>query len=324
MDQAVPRKSNLQSVVEANESPGRTLIFGCGYLGSRVAVRARAAGHRVTITSRSRSKTAEWRARGHQTEIVDWHDARTLRRLGSYDRVLIAVSEDRAKFRHDPDAQARGVRQLLSHLGPQTDIVYISTTGVYHQNDGQWVDESTPAHPTRHGGRVHLAAENVVRQCGDDSAWTILRLAGIYGPRRVPHVTSVRRAEAIDSDPNGWLNLIHVEDAAEVVLAAWQRLESATVAEQRSMPRTLVVSDGQPVRRRDFYGHVASLCRCPRPTFSSRANDAAADTRRGGNKRVWSRRMKSELAVRLQFPDYRRGLRDVLGLPGVPPIGDNS
>ena len=76
-------------------------------------------------------------------------------------------------------------RNLLQFVSSETHVCYISTTGVYHQCNGCWVDETSPTRPRREGGRVHLWAEELLRRHRSGSPWTILRLAGIYGPNRI-------------------------------------------------------------------------------------------------------------------------------------------
>ena len=96
-------------------------------------------------------------------------------------------------------------------------VIYISSTGVYGQTDGTWVDESTECRPTRAGGQACLAAEQLLLQSAWAARTLILRLAGIYGPQRLPRLRQLQSGESLDTAPLGLLNLIHVDDAAQVV-----------------------------------------------------------------------------------------------------------
>ena len=125
----------------------------------------------------------------------------------------------------------------------------------------------------------------------------VLRLAGIYGPGRLP-----RRAELVSGEPlpiaaGEHVNLIHVEDAAAAVLAAEACAQP---------PRTYNISDGHPVARREYFaelpGSWAASAVVPRPL------PGEAIGRRGGDKRVSNARMCAELHVNLAFPTYREGL----------------
>ena len=82
----------------------------------------------------------------------------------------------------------------------------------------------------------------------------ILRLGGLYGPGRVPYLDQLRAGESIPAPSVGWLNLIHVDDAATIVVAVDQWLASR---ESSDAPHVFCVSDGAPVQRRDYYGEVA-------------------------------------------------------------------
>ncbi|MCG8648999.1 MAG: SDR family oxidoreductase [Pirellulales bacterium] len=283
--------------------PPKLLVFGCGYLGIRVARQAVSAGHIVWATTRNPDRAQNLAAQGIGPLVLDWNDRRTLRQLPQVDRVLVAVSYDpRSGFsRHQ--AQVGGLSNLLSVLPESTQLCYISTTGVYHQCGGVWVDESSPARPRREGGRAHLRAENLLHRHRPAADWTILRLAGIYGPDRLPRVADVIAGHPIRSPANGYLNLIHVDDAADVVQATW---DFAT-------ERRYVVADDCPVVRGEFYHQIARQIGAPPPTFEHPEVNAAVRMRSDSNKRVWNRRMKRDLVPRLRFPSYREGLAEILG-----------
>jgi nucleoside-diphosphate-sugar epimerase len=131
----------------------------------------------------------------------------------------------------------------------------------------------------------------------------ILRLAGLYGPGRIPRSADLVAGRPIDAPARGWLNLIHVDDAAQIVL----------LAEQRALlPRTYVVSDGQPVVRTEYYAELARLLRAPPPTFVEPVASSPAAARAASDKRIVPRRMFAELRPTLQFPSYREGLAAIV------------
>ena len=278
------------------------LVFGCGYLGRCVAENAVFSHSRVWATTRQRSKAQQLSSRGIEPVIADWTDKRTLCGLPQVDQVLVAVSYDRQGGQSRYDSQVGGLRNLLDVISPQTRVCYISTTGVYHQTDGSWVDETSPTRPESEGGKVHLQAEQLLHQARPNSPWTILRLAGIYGPGRVPRAADVIAGRPIASPQDGFLNLIHVEDAAQAVMAAWAQ----------SKHRLFVVSDGCPVVRGEFYREVARQCNAPVPSFIEPAAGDAVRRRSTGNKRISNRRMKRDLVAKLKFPTYREGLASFL------------
>ena len=291
----------------------RVLIVGTGYLGRRVAAAELSLGNEVWASTRSQARCSELSEQGFRPILLDWNDSRTLRDLPTADRVLVAVSYDRHSGLGRYESQVGGLRRLLrtltteSCLSTEGHVCYISTTGVYQQTDGRWVDETTPTRPTRSGGRAHLDAENVLRRYLPRSPWSILRLAGIYGPRRVPRVADVISGRPIASPESGYLNLIHVDDAAAAVQAAWRR-----VSLPPDQQRLFVVADDAPVIRGEFYREIARQCRVDPPRFTRPNPHSPISSRSESNKRVWNRRMKRELLCRLRFPDYRTGLAHVL------------
>lgn len=278
------------------ESPARVLIVGCGYLGGYVARNASGLGHTVWAVTRRAERTAALSSAGLRPIVADWNDSRTLKRLPEVDRILVAVSYDRTRRLDRHQSQVGGLGRLLDAVRGDPHICYISTTGVYHQTDGCWVDETSPAHPRREAARVHLEAEQLLWRRRPTGSWSVLRLGGIYGPGRLPRAGDVVAGRPIRAAEAGYLNLIHLEDAARAVTAAWQRSDR----------RLYVVADDAPVRRGEFYREVARLCHAAPPRFEPLAQPGSE--RSGSNKRIWNRRMKRELLPRLTFPTYREGL----------------
>jgi nucleoside-diphosphate-sugar epimerase len=256
----------------------------------------------VWATTRNASKAALLGSQGIQPLIADWTDKSTLEDLPAVDQILVAVSYDRSSCHSRYDSQVGGLRNLLQSISPTANLCYISTTGVYHQTDGSWVDETSPTDPTRESGRAHLQAEEMLNQLRPDSAWTILRLAGIYGPGRIPRAADVIAGRPITSAATGFLNLIHVDDAVDAVFASWSR----------SKRRLYAVSDDQPIVRGEFYQQIARQCGAPPASFIEPPPDAAPRMRSESNKRISNRRMKRDLVTKLNYPTYREGLASLL------------
>ena len=147
---------------------------------------------------------------------------------------------------------------MLAALPPGTGrFILISSTGVYGDAGGEWVDEQSPCHPTHEAGRALLAAEEVLRRHPLGSQGIILRLAGLYGPGRLP-LAGLSSAEPLAVAADNLVNLIHVDDAAAVVLAAERRAQP---------PRTYLVADGRPVPRREYLSYLAELAGLAAPRF---------------------------------------------------------
>jgi nucleoside-diphosphate-sugar epimerase len=220
--------------------------------------------------------------------------------------VLYAVGYDRTQQAPIERVYVDGLAAVLAALPPATGkFIYVSSTGVYGQASGETVDELSPTEPTRAGGRACLAAEQLLAGHSLGSRAIVLRLAGIYGPGRIPLVSNVQSGKPIVGSADGTLNLIHVDDAAQVVLAAEQRA---------TPPRTYVVSDGRPIVRREFYAELARLLGAAEPTFAPPEAAASSERMRGGaDKRVSNARMLAELRPALAFGDFRAGLAAIVG-----------
>ncbi|MEN0109879.1 MAG: NAD-dependent epimerase/dehydratase family protein [Planctomycetota bacterium] len=281
------------------------LIFGCGYVGARVAKRWLDAGDTVWAVTRSRPTAAGFADAGLRPIVADVSKRETLQQLPAADTVLFAVGYDRSSEASIGEVYAGGVRNVLAALPEATRrFVYVSTTGVYGDAGGDWVDEATPPAPARDGGRASLAAEGAVRESpwGDRSA--CLRLAGIYGPDRLPYVAKLEAGDPIEAPASGWLNLIHVEDAATAVLAA---------SDADPAPGVVCVSDGDPPQRGDYYAEVARLLDAPPPTFTVPAADSPRAARAASDKRVRNKRLVETLGVSLRYPTHREGLAAIIG-----------
>jgi nucleoside-diphosphate-sugar epimerase len=185
-------------------------------------------------------------------------------------------------------------------------LIYISTTGVYGPGDGGWVDEKTLPDPQRDGGRASLAAEQTLTEHPIGSTSVILRLAGIYGRGRIPFVNELRSGQPIAAPATGWLNLIHVDDAAAVVVAA------SKLPPFENGPLIYCVSDGHPAARGEFYAEVARQIGAPSPRFGDVNPESPRARRAESNRRANNARMLAELDVTLNYPDYRAGLARIL------------
>jgi nucleoside-diphosphate-sugar epimerase len=265
------------------------LVVGCGYLGARVARRWRDAGEEVFVTTRKPERFAELSREGFRPVLCDVLAPRELPRV---DAVLFSVGFDRAAGATMRRVYVEGLAGVLAALPGRPRFVHVSSTGVYGQCDGSEVDETADTHPADESGQVVLEAERLLRERRPEAV--VLRFAGIYGPGRLLRAASLLAGEPIAADPSTWLNLIHVEDGADVVVAAESR---------SSEGETYNVSDGTPVRRLDFYAELARLLGAPPPRF---VQPAAGHDR--ADRRVLSGKLRGGLGVVLRYPDYACGL----------------
>jgi nucleoside-diphosphate-sugar epimerase len=277
------------------------LVIGCGYLGRRVAARWLAQGH--TVFGMTRDKEAELATHGIQPIRGDVRETLDTLQLPPTRTVLHSVAPGRQVGQTAEAIWIEGLGNLVFAMRDWTtrpQLLFISSTSVYGQTDGELVDEDSPTDPREPAGRVLLEAEHRLR-----TAWLpdaiVLRFAGIYGPRRLLRSKSIRVGEPIVADPDKWLNVIHVDDGANAVLAAEARAKPGTVYN---------VSDGHPVQRRDFYARMAEVLGAPPPRFVPPSPDAMPP-HESANRRVSNRRMLEELNVELRYPNYVEGLRSL-------------
>jgi nucleoside-diphosphate-sugar epimerase len=190
------------------------LIIGCGYLGERVARRWLSAGLRVAALTRSRA--AHLAEQGIEPVVGDVLDP--LPKLPQARTVLYAVGFDRSVGADMRDVYVQGLANVLQALPEPERFLYVSSTGVYGDAEGGEVDEEMSIDPGDESGRVVAEAEALLRDRLPEAI--ILRFAGIYGPGRLMRADTLRSGQPIPGDPEQWLNLIHVEDGADAVLAA--------------------------------------------------------------------------------------------------------
>jgi len=281
------------------------LIFGCGYLGGRVARLWRDQGDEVFVVTRSSERAARFTAEGLWPIVADVLDPTSLRNLPAAETVLFAVGYDRTTGAPIHDVFVNGWQATLDSLNEANlrRIIYISSTGVYGQTSGDVVDENSPTVPDREGGKACLAAERLLAAHRLGSKGIVLRMAGLYGPGRIPNVADIRRGEPLSVVEQGFLNLIHIDDAARIVLAA----EASEIA-----PRTYVVSDGEPVERRAYYEELARLLAAPTPRFVTPDVNAPRSARGNSSKRINNARLRAELSVGLRYRSYREGLAAIV------------
>ncbi len=288
----------------------RRLVVGCGYVGTRVAEAWRSSGDEVFAVTRSAERAETFAERGWRPIVADVTRPESLADLPEVECVLHAVGYDRSAGPSQREVYVDGLGHLLAALPSSVRrFVHVSSTSVYGQSDGSVVDETSPCEPQRDSGVVCRDAEQLVWQRfpATDStaapAATVIRLAGIYGPDRLlRRAEALRSGEPIGGEPEAWLNLIHVEDAAAVVRVAADA--------DTARGRTYLVCDDQPVTRRDYFSQLAELVGTSPPTF-----DASTGARHGAgglNKRCSNRRVRDELGFEPRFPTIAEGLPDAI------------
>lgn len=261
------------------------VIAGCGYVGCALAARLVRDGHRVWGLRRDPRGLPD----GVTGVGVDLGDASALDRAlpAEIDRLVYCAAPSERSERAYEDTYVRGLSNVLEVRAPARTI-FTSSTAVYAQDDGSWIDERSETKPVRFSGRVLLEAEAIVRSVGG----VTLRLAGIYGPGRTWLVRRVHRREArIDPGSVRYGNRFHRDDCASA-------LAHLCVIEEPE-PVYLGVDDA-PAPLGEVYAFVASLLGVDPPEHGE------SDEGRGGNKRCSNARLKAS-GYSLLVPSYRDG-----------------
>lgn len=268
--------------------------FGLGFSALALAERLLAAGWRVSGTTRSADKAGRLAARGIRVEPFDRGQPLDPRSFADATHLLSSVPPDETG---DPVLDQHG--RDLAVLRPAW-VGYLSTTGVYGDRAGGWVDEQAALQPVGERGRRRVAAEQGWRALG--LPLHIFRLAGIYGPGRSA-LDTVRagRAQRIDK-PGQLFSRIHVADIATVLEASIARPRPGAVYN---------VCDDDPAPPQDVIEHACRLLGQSVPPlvpFDRAELSPMARSFYAENKRVSNRLIKTELGVQLHYPDYRAGL----------------
>lgn len=261
------------------------LIFGCGYVGRRAAERWLASGRSVAALTRGNASGLA--ALGIEPIIGDVCDPATLQNLPRARTVLHAIGLDRTAGHSMREVYVQGLANVLTALPGPERFIHISSTSVYGQTDGGWVNEDSPVEPVEDSGRVVLDAERLLKRA------IVLRFAGIYGPGRLMRKQALMKGEPLVGDCEKWLNLIHVDDGVEAILAAEAKAEPGSVFN---------IADGSPVSRREFYTHWAKLLGAPEAAFDHRPEPGAA------NRRIAIDKAKRELGWTPSVTSHRDGL----------------
>lgn len=291
----------------------RVLIVGCGDVGLRVAPALLGAKLRVLALTSSPARAALLRDAG-LTPIVGNLDAPdALRRLaGLAHRVLhLAPPPTDAALLTDP--RTRHLTQALSRHTPPTTLVYGSTTGVYGDCQGAWIDETRRVAPSTARAHRRVDAETQLRHWARSAKvkprLALLRIPGIYAPNReggTPEARLRRGTPVLRAQDDVYSNHIHADDLARACVSALWRATAGG--------RAFHVSDDTELKMGDYFDTAADVYGLPRPPRCSRAE---AQTLlppmllsfMSESRRLRNQRLKTELRVSLRCPTVVQGLR---------------
>ena len=275
------------------------IVLGLGYTGTAVAAAAAQLGWRVTATSRNPSRLTT----PPGVSLIDFGDAGP--ELVNASHILQTAAPDE----HGDPGLARYGAQIAA--APDLGWAgYLSTTGVYGDRDGGWVDEDTPVAPTAERAKRRVAAEQAWAKALPDRMVDLFRVAGIYGPGRSAF-DDLRSGQARRVlKPGHLFGRIHRDDIAAAVLAAMQQ-------QRPPGPRVLNLADNEPAASADVTAEAARLLDLTAPPLVPFAEAVAGMSAMGRsfwseNRRVRSEKTQERLGLRWRYPTYREGLRAIL------------
>ncbi|HLD49743.1 MAG TPA: SDR family oxidoreductase, partial [bacterium] len=290
-------------------------VVGAGYAGSRIAAHFREKKQKVWALTRSGKRNAEFEALGILPVIADLAKPATLERIPPAHFIVICPApgekKDEAAYRQ---IYLEGIGNYLAAIGknPKPNlIVYLSSTGVYSDRKGEWVDETTPPEPDTEKGKILLEAEQQVLNSGYPAI--VFRLAGIYGPERN---RLIRPFISQDEASDRWLNHIHVEDIAGAMPVIFNKGQAGSL---------YLGVDDEPVLQSEFARWLANknvilrpkaeesreILRQKTPQDDRRRADYDKDLSAIKGKRCSNKRLK-ELGYQFKYPTYKEGYEAIL------------
>jgi nucleoside-diphosphate-sugar epimerase len=271
----------------------RVLIAGCGYLGAALGARLAAEGHAVFGLRRR----PEGLPAGVKPIAADLGDSASLRRAlpGALDAAVYAAAPSTRTPAAYRAVYVEGLVRLID-TARVPRLLVVSSTSVYGQDGGEWVDEGSPTEPTAWSGRLVLEGEALARVRQPDAC--AVRLGGLYGPGRARLVDAARAGRlAYQSDPPRYTNRIHRDDAAGALAHLLVRPRRAPV---------YVAVDREPAREETVQRWLAARVGGPPPR-------EAGGPGRGAGKRASSALLVAS-GYRFLFPTFREGYGRLAGI----------
>ncbi len=271
----------------------RILQVGCGGLGSLIAEATLAQGHELTIVRRSHKAVPP----GAQVRYLDVVAGEGLSTLHTIKADILLYCLAPVEGQSYQQTYVQGLRHVLAHvsLSQLKHVFFISSTGVYGEQQGEWIDDDTPAIPVDAEGQVILEAERLLDEL--DCGHTALRVSGIYGPKRL-YLLRLLQNPARWPTKTHWTNRIHELDVAATVVHLYEYL-----ADGKSLPGHCILTDGVPAAQHEVLQWLAAQQNLPAPETPPLQPQSGKRIRNG---------FLQQIGFKLQFADYRAGYASIL------------
>ncbi len=276
----------------------KILIVGCGDIGTPLGLQLAAAGHQVWGLRRSSLLPAPLK-----TINADVTVAATLSVLAdlSFDCVVMTLTPAAFSDAGYEQVFNQGLLNVLQRLKQPLQIkrlFFISSTSVYHQSDGQWVDEYSPVEPVSFSGKRLLQAEQSLVASG--IAFSIIRFAGIYGPGRQRLLDQVMSGQGSAKTPSLYTNRIHRDDCVGFLAHLVGK-----VAQGKSVEPCYIGVDSQPVTMWELKRWLAQQLGVD-PERLTQEESSRRNSKRCSNKRLLA------TGYQLQYPGYQSGYTELI------------
>ncbi len=277
----------------------KILIVGCGAIGYKLANMLAKAGHDVTGLKRNPPPISQEKFKYVKADITA---SVTLEALDTdFDQVFFIVSADSRNESSYHDIYETGLNNLINKLA-KTDRpatwLFVSSTSVYGQTQGEWVDEESPALGGNDTSRKIIAAEQKLIALNPNNI--IVRFSGIYGPGREYLLRMARQSPSIQQHPPYYTNRIHQRDCVGVLAFLYQQQLAGVNLEQ-----CYLASDDDPAPLWEVMTWMTAQLGCHPPMV--KISDRQVDM----NKRCLNSRIKS-LGYRFIYPDFKAGYSELL------------
>lgn len=295
-----------------DQSGNQALIVGCGDVGQGLASRD-GADYRGLV--RSQASAERLRALGITPLVADLDHPTDLQLPGQISQIYYFAPPPPEGTR---DGRLEEFLSVLKQGHPQVRILYISTTGVYGDCKGEWIDETHAINPQVDRAKRRWDAEQQLSrfQSETGSELVILRVAGIYGPDKLPLARLRKRLPMVSEQDSPWTNRIHLHDLVTICKTAMQHADNGEIFN---------VSDGQPDKMAHYFNAVADMAHLERPPcisldtvsdqLSSGLLSYLAESRRLSNKKVIG--LLEQQGLKLKYPDLESGLRACFSDPST-------
>jgi nucleoside-diphosphate-sugar epimerase len=279
----------------------KILIIGCGSIGHQLAKTLADAGHDVTGLKRNPPQTHTENFKFIRADITSPTDLQVLD--SDFEHVFFIVSADGRNESSYHDVYEAGLNNLLDRFAQihcKAPWLFVSSTSVYGQTQGEWVDENSPTLPNKTTSLKIVAAEQ--KLMAHNPANVIVRFSGIYGPGREYLLRSAQQTPLIQQQPPYYTNRIHQRDCVNVLaFLLGQRLAGV------KLEQCYLASDDDPAPMWDVMSWMTDKLNCTLPTVKITAADCDM------NKRCRNDRLK-KLGYHFIYPDFKTGYLELIDL----------